>query len=311
MFMKAFTLPQPQAADMQQIERIIQERVHSQPSAVSVASTRLQRPPEGRLRAAVVLLAAGLGNYETARVLHAAAAVELLHAASQTHTDLIDEAQRRRGDGLSDALWPHGVPLMVGDYLFALAAGEMALAPDPRVISYYSQAVMELSEAALTPITTLAPLAQGHEQFRYSQGGKVAAVYAAAGKAGMACGGGTPEQIDALGRYGYAIGLAGQIASEVAFVLGGEHSALTSGPISLPWIYAATREDPARLHAALDSDNPAEQAWALAAVRRHGIEPAHEEAKRLRDEATAALVDFSASSAKHALDGLASFMAGE
>jgi geranylgeranyl pyrophosphate synthase len=301
--MKQFMLPQPQAADMQQIERIINERVHSQPSVVAIAAPQINRPAQGRLRAAMVLLAAGLGSYDIAQVIHAAAAVELLHAASQTHTLLIDEAQRRRTGNSGGALWSNGVPLMVGDYLFALAAGEMALAPDPRVISYYSQAVMELSEGALTPITAL-DAQQGLAQFRYTQGGKVAAVYAAAGKAGMACGGGTSEQIEALGRYGYAVGLAGQISSEIHQFVHGEQESLFNGQISLPLIYTAKYEDPARLAAALDSEEPTEQAWAVAAVRRYGIEPAHAEASRLRQEARAELEGFAPSAAREALEAL-------
>lgn len=46
---------------------------------------------------------------------------------------------------------------MLGDYFFALAAGEMARAPDPRVITYYSQAVMRISEGGLAPVLQATP----------------------------------------------------------------------------------------------------------------------------------------------------------
>jgi heptaprenyl diphosphate synthase len=305
--MNQFQLPQPQAADMQQIERIMLERLNSQPAAASVAGSRLA-VGRGRLRAALVLLGAGLLGNSSSNVAHAAAAVELIYAATSTHHDLVDGAERRRDAPPSAEPWPHGVTLMVGDYLFALAAGEMALAPDPRVIGYYSQAVADIAEAGLAPVRSLAPLALAREQHQATYGGKVAALFAAAGRAGMACGGGSPTQIEALGRYGAALGLAGQMAAEALDIEARGANTLRQGLISLPLIYAATREDPDRLLAALDSKSAGELAWALAAAQRHGLGPARSEAAGRVAVARAQLLAFPPSDARAALDALCGFV---
>src|SRR5205085_2261474 len=93
-----------------------------------------------RLRAALVLLSARLGRYNLERAARPAAAIELLHAASLVHDDLVDHAQRRRGHVTVHARWDNQVALMLGDYFFALAAGELAAEPDPRIIKFYADA---------------------------------------------------------------------------------------------------------------------------------------------------------------------------
>jgi geranylgeranyl pyrophosphate synthase len=111
--------------------------------------------------------------------------------------------------------WDSNVALMVGDYLFALAAAEMALAPDPRIIAYFSRGVMTICEGELSPVVDLRPLGVASEQYLYKIGCKTAALFEAACKAGMVCGGGSQEQIDALGRFGFDLGIAFQIVDDV------------------------------------------------------------------------------------------------
>ncbi|NTW97173.1 MAG: polyprenyl synthetase family protein, partial [Oscillochloris sp.] len=193
-------LPLPPAllADLQEVDKIVRERTRARAAVIRVADPYVLRPGEDRLRAALVLLSAQAGEYRLERVLHAAAAVELIHAATRTHNDLVDEAERRRGIARQGD-WNHGVSLMVGDYLFALAAGEMSLSPDPRVISYYSQAVMRICESELAPVPALRPLERAREQYLAHTGGAAAALYAASCRAGAACGGLPVDQVEALG----------------------------------------------------------------------------------------------------------------
>lgn len=306
--MNQFLLPPPQAADMQQIEQIMLDRLNTQPAVAGVAGPRIEAVTHGRLRAALVLLGAGLLNYRSSGVTHAAAAVELIYAATSTHHDLVDAVERRRSGSPSAEPWPHGVTLMIGDYLFALAAGEMALAPDPRVIGYYSQAVAEIAEAELTPMRNVTPLDLAREQYQVTYNGKVAALFAAAGQAGMACCGGSPAQIEALGRFGAALGLAGQMVNEALDVESGGANTLRQGLICLPLIYAATREDPDRLLAAIDSKDAAEMAWAISAAQRHGVSPAHSEAAQLIETARAQLLPFPKSAACAGLESLCAFV---
>jgi heptaprenyl diphosphate synthase len=299
-------------ADLQQVERIVRERTHSRAAVISVAGQHLLRPGEDRLRAALVLLMAQLGAYRLEQTIHAAAAIELIHAATSTHDDLVDEAGRRRGEvGQGD--WNHGISLMVGDYLFALASGEMALSPDPRVISFYSQAVMQLCESELAPVSALRPFGPAREQYFAYIGGTAAALYAAACRAGAACGDLTPDMVEAGGQYGYELGLALRIGDELRdFGRGSANGAslagasLRHGAITLPLIFAADAGDGGRLEQAI-AGGAADLAWAVEEVRQHGVGPARAELARRVEAARAALAPFPAGPARAALEQIAAY----
>lgn len=307
--MTQFPLPPALADDMRHVEQIILQRTHSRIAVISIAGARLMSAQGDRARAALVLLSARTGDYRAERVLHAAAAVELIYAATQTHGDLVDEAERRRGEARRGD-WGQGVSLMVGNYLFALASGEMALAPDPRVIDFYSQAVMQISESALAAPPPLAPLDLARAAHLERLAG-AASLVAAACRAGGACADAPPEQIEVLARFGHELGLALAVADEVrAFAGGAPPDSLRAGAVSLPLILAAHAGDAERLAAALDGGDPAEHAWAAAEVGRHGLAPARAEVSRLAARARVALAALPAGDDREALARAADYAVG-
>src|SRR5262245_56028783 len=182
------------------VGRVIVERVQSRSAVIRIAGNYILTSGGKRIRAALALLAAQLGRYQLDTVIHSAAAVELIHAASLVHDDLVDEADQRRGVRTVHTRWDGNVALMVGDYLFALAAAEMALAPDPRIIGYFSRGVMTICEGELSPVMNTAPLDTALDEYLYKIGCKTAALFEAACKAGMVCGGGSHEIGRASGR---------------------------------------------------------------------------------------------------------------
>src|SRR5262245_37979047 len=254
--MRHIPLPPAFAADLQEVDRVVQECTRAQGGVFETVGQPLMAIKDRRIRAALTLLTCSLGDYNLKRVLHAASAVELIHGATVVHNDLVDMAARRRNASSLHARWNDGLALMAGDYFFALAAVEMALAPDARVITYFSQAVMRICEGALAPVIAALPSETAQEQYLFMIGCKNGALFEAACKAGMASGGGSPEQIEQIGQFGYALGLAAQIYNDLHDYTGdGAHngrpagSDLRRGVITLPLIYAAG-EDSALANAA-------------------------------------------------------------
>jgi heptaprenyl diphosphate synthase/octaprenyl-diphosphate synthase len=315
--MSQMPVPAALLADLEQVDQVIVERAQSRSMVIRIAGQHILTSGGKRVRAALALLAAQLGRYDLDAVIHAAAAVELIHAASLVHDDLVDEAEQRRGATTVHSRWDGNVALMVGDYLFALAAAEMALAPDPRIIDYFARGVMTICEGELSPVMNVTPRDVAIEQYMYKIGCKTAALFEAACKAGMVCGGGTHEQIDALGRFGYDLGLAFQIVDDVLDFTGDAATLgkpagndLREGTITLPLIYAVEAGG-AALAALVDEQPPAEErvAWAIDEVRRlGGAERALADARRYADRAIAHLDGFPDSAAKHAFGEIARFV---
>jgi geranylgeranyl pyrophosphate synthase len=294
--MSQLPLPAALQHDLRQVEQIVQERTRARAAVIALAAssrdavggdTARLRPDSEYLRASLVLLAATAGSYRSEQVLHAAAAAELIFGATRTHDALVDEGERRRGEPRSGE-WDHGVSLMVGDYLFALAAGEMSLTPDPRVIAFYSQAVMRFTESTLAPPPPLRPLEQARARYLERVDGTVGALLAASCMAGGTCAGLAAERIEALGRFGANLGLALRVADEIYYAAREENAELF-GVTTLPLIYAAHTGDGQRLQTALDSHDPVEHRWALSEVAAHGVGPARKELASLLELARAEL----------------------
>ena len=292
--------------------------VASAPTLITAASIHTVRSGGKRLRAAMALLSAQLGSYQIADVIHAAASAELIHAASLVHDDLVDQAARRRGRVTVHTHWDNDVALMVGDYLFALAAAEMSLSPDPRIITFYAQAVQTIVEGELSPVTAAEPVEKALSQYFYKTGAKTAVLFEAACKAGMAAGGGSDAQIVALGRYGFDVGVAFQIVDDVLDFTGNESTLgkpagndLRQGTITLPLIYALKATGSPRLRALIEQSEPDDAAVEAAiaeVLASGGAEAAMEEARRYIAQATVHISGFPASLAQRALINLAQFV---
>jgi heptaprenyl diphosphate synthase/octaprenyl-diphosphate synthase len=304
-------------ADLQAVEKLLLERAASRSELIAAASAHTVRSGGKRLRAALALLAARLGSYALPRVIHAAAAVELIQAASLVHDDLVDQAARRRGRVTVHARWDNDVALMVGDYFFALAAAEMARSPDPRIITYYAQAVQTIVEGELSPVTAVEPTETALSQYFFKTGAKTASLFEAACKAGMAAAGGSEAQIAALGRYGFELGMAFQIVDDVLDFTGDEETLgkpagndLRQGTITLPLIYAVGNSNSPRLRAIAEwgAHGDADVSAAIAEVMAAGgVEAAMAEARRAIGAAIANLAEFPASPAHRALVEVAQF----
>lgn len=304
--------------ELQAIDDEILRKLQSRSALIRVAGRYLLGGGGKRIRAALAILAARLGpRYTFEGVLQAATAVELIHAASLVHDDLIDAADQRRGRTTIHTKWNGNVALMVGDYLFALAAGAMALAPDPRVIRIFAEGVQRICEAELSPVTDVQPTEQALDQYYAKIGGKTAALFESAAQAGIICGGGDEGGVEALGAFGYEVGLAFQIVDDVldftadASTLGkpAGHD-LLEGTITLPLILGVQAGGSAILHEVAHTDRPSAAliAAAVAEVRRvGGAEYALKEAERLVAAAIRRLDRFEASDARSALVDLAEF----
>jgi heptaprenyl diphosphate synthase/octaprenyl-diphosphate synthase len=233
------------AQDLDRVEALLLERTTSRAPLITAAGTHTIRAGGKRLRAALVLLVGQLRDYSIERSIHPAASAELIHAASLVHDDLVDQADQRRGVATVHSSWNNDVALLLGDYLFALAAGEMALSPDPRIITFYARAVQTIVEGELNPVTVVEPFDLAVSQYIYKIGCKTAALFEAACKAGMAAAGGSDAEIEALGHFGYDLGVAFQIVDDVLDFVGDERTLgkpagndLRQGTITLPLIHA-------------------------------------------------------------------------
>jgi geranylgeranyl diphosphate synthase type II len=187
-----------------------------------------------RLRPILVLAGGEVGGMPAETVLPAACAVEMIHTYSLIHDDLpaMDNSPTRRGLPTCHVLYGDAAAILAGDALHALAFellarnAEVPGVPADRVV----RAVAELADgigirgmvggqirdllAAGRPLVG----ADVQEIHRLKTG----ALIRASIRIGGILGGVSPNELDALTRYGIHVGLAFQIVDDILDVVGEE-----------------------------------------------------------------------------------------
>nr|WP_284290176.1 polyprenyl synthetase family protein [Angustibacter aerolatus] len=106
------------------------------------------------LRAAMVLAAAEAVGRSTPAATAAAAAVELVHAFTLVHDDVMDRSDHRHGAPTVWRLWGVDTAILLGDALQACATRLPATALEPR---HRAEAVVLLQDTVLEPVPRAGP----------------------------------------------------------------------------------------------------------------------------------------------------------
>jgi geranylgeranyl pyrophosphate synthase len=197
-----------------------------------------------RLRPALVLLIAGPDAPDEPAV-RAAAAVELVHAATLVHDDVLDNASLRRGQPTVFSVAGREMATATGDLLFSRAFAQLVLNESVDQVRALSRASSALARGELVQRED-AWTVPSVERYLLRCELKTARLFEAACELGALVGGGDAQAIRA---FGHRIGLAFQILDDVLDVSGpaertGKHRGtdLLDGTVTLPFILARERD---------------------------------------------------------------------
>ncbi len=246
-------------------------------------------PAGKRLRARLMLEIAG----NSKAVIDSAAIIEMIHAASLLHDDVIDDAYTRRGVDSINALYGNKSAIMVGDILYSKAFYEL-VDIDRFVARVISNAVVELSIGERKDVylgKTFNADASIYKEMIYQ---KTAALIEAAAEAAAILSG---KDRDIYRTYGRNLGIAFQMIDDILDIISDSKTLgkpalndFKEGKTTLPYIY---------LYEVLDSKekdilksmhkkslNSKEHSWILSKFKEYKIiEKAKQEAFELINEA--------------------------
>ena len=175
-----------------------------------------------RVRPALVLLAARVGDYDLDELNPAAMAVELTHAATLVHDDIIDRATVRRGRPTVAARLGDEPAIVVGDYYFAKAYEQAANTQSPEVVTILADAVMKICAGEVRQQAIRRQYHATLDEYMPRIEAKTATLLAASCDIGALLGGLDPGVRAHLREYGRLLGLAFQIADDVLDYTGTE-----------------------------------------------------------------------------------------
>lgn len=220
---------------LEKVENLMVEMVASLGDVRSVEL--LHRVPKGkRLRAKLILKIAGVSEAS----LKLAAIVELIHAASLLHDDVIDDAFTRRGESSINALFGNKTAIMLGDILYSKGFSELTHMPQ-EVAFTISNAVALLSVGELLDVELSHGFNESETLYFDMIYKKTASLIEASAKAAALLSG---KNGDIYALYGKNLGLAFQIIDDIlditqsSEVLGKPSlNDFKEGKTTLPYLY--------------------------------------------------------------------------
>ena len=246
-----------------------------------------------RLRAKLILKIAG----ESEKSALLAAIVEMIHAASLLHDDVIDDAMLRRGQASVNATEGSKVAVMLGDILYSKAFGEL-VGFGEEIAKTIASSVTALSVGEMMDVDLAKSFNADEKRYLEMLYLKTATlIEAAAASAALLAG----KEKHKYALYGKNLGLSFQIIDDILDIIADEETLgkpamndYTEGKVTLPYIYLFDALDDAgkerlfSLHVKKLSDEDVE--WIRSEMQKHhSIEKAYGLAKKLSQEAKAAI----------------------
>lgn len=228
-----------------------------------------------QIRPIMVIVSAGLFGGVNEHVLHAGAALEMLHNASLIHDDVVDETPLRRGRATINQEWGNHIAVLVGDYFVSNALAAGIRTGNIAIIASLSDLGKELSIGEIDQICNARDHHFDEESYISMIRKKTASLFMNCVKMGAEAAGATESQYAPLIRFAELFGLCFQIKDDIFDYSDNTRigkptgNDLREGKVTLPLLYALG-------HA------PAEEAERMKALLRRGDLSSDDIARLLR-----------------------------
>ncbi len=200
--------------ELAMVEKELFAVIHSPVSLITDIGDHLVEAGGKRLRPALYLLCAHSAKRPVDEVLPMAVALELIHMATLVHDDVIDNSVTRRGKITANARWGNQVSVLSGDYLFAKAFFTVA-SVGKQMMKVLTNTICVLCEGEVVQIQSMFNVLETEEDYIKRIAKKTADFIAASCQLGGMAGCFAEQDVQALYRYGYSLGIAFQITDDI------------------------------------------------------------------------------------------------
>jgi octaprenyl-diphosphate synthase len=302
------------ADELQQVEREISSESVANVEAVTSIGQYLQSSGGKRLRPALLLLAAKLAGNGGASAVHLGAVVELIHAATLVHDDVIDAAETRRGRPSTNVKWGNHTCVLAGDWLY-MQAFQIALRErNFQILDLLIGLTQMMVEGELLQLERIGKIDVTEADCMELVDRKTACLFSVCARLGALTGHGDMAAQERLAEYAWNLGMAFQLVDDVLDFTAREKTLgkpvggdLREGKVTLPLVYALEQATPAErrmVETVLRERNydqvPFSEILALA-QRYQGIERVKDRAQTFTDKARALIGEFPESPYQRAL----------
>ena len=203
------------AAEMESVNRVIRQQLHSDVALVSQISEYIISAGGKRIRPALVLLVANAFDYRGTHHHDLAAVVEFIHTATLLHDDVVDESSMRRGRETANALFGNAASVLVGDFLYSRAFQIMVSIDDMRIMRVLADATNVIAEGEVLQLMNMHDPDVTEARYLQVIRSKTAKLFEAAAQLGAMIAGASEAEIESAAEYGRSLGTAFQLIDDV------------------------------------------------------------------------------------------------
>lgn len=244
---------QPIIADMEAVNAVIREQLHSDVPLVSQIAEYIISAGGKRIRPVLVLLVANAYGYRGKYHHELAAVVEFIHTATLLHDDVVDESALRRGRQTANALFGNAASVLVGDFVYSRAFQIMVSVNNMRVMRILADATNVIAEGEVLQLLNMHDPNVTEARYLQVIRSKTAKLFEAAAQLGALIAGAPDQDIDAAAEYGRSLGTAFQLIDDVLDYSGNAAEIgknvgddLREGKPTLPLIYLMQNGTPSQ-----------------------------------------------------------------
>lgn len=236
--------------------KVVEQRIRDQarafdPSVEAYVAYAIESHGK-RLRPALALLSGGATGSVLSSHMNLAVVVELIHAATLVHDDILDHADKRRGQPTANARWGNSLAVLLGDCLFAHALRLATAFEDNRMSRRLAEAASEVCSGEMMQTQRRFDLHLSVQDYIKILEKKTGALFAVATELGGLLNGASQETQNKLYHFGMRLGTAYQIYDDCLDLAGDEGKAgktlgsdLRRGKLTLPILHLLQSSDPA------------------------------------------------------------------
>jgi heptaprenyl diphosphate synthase len=235
----------PISQELEAVEKRLFDNINTNIPLLSEASVHLIKAGGKRLRPGFALLAARMYMSDLEKAIPLAVSLELIHMASLVHDDVIDNSEIRRGTETVKKRWGNRMSIYAGDYILARSLAIINEYNRPDVVDVLADTSMKICEGEIQQMLSCYNVQQGLKDYLRRIHCKTALLISVSCQLGAMISEARPQEIAALKKYGYYVGMAFQITDDILDLAADEKTLgkpvgndIRQGIITLPAIYA-------------------------------------------------------------------------
>jgi octaprenyl-diphosphate synthase len=242
--MEKHQIEKPVADLFDRFQQAFAQSLQSEIRTIQSAIEKIHLSNGKQIRPLLLLLTAQACGQATPFSVEFAVLIEMLHTASITHDDVIDETKQRRGFPSINAIYDNRIAVLVGDFILSDTLARANRTGENQIVAIIAMLCREMVEGEIKQLEISDEIILSEKEYMYSLDKKTAALLAACTEIGAITAGADYALQNKCKQFGRLLGCSFQIKDDIFDYFDNRHigkpsgNDIREGKITLPLLYA-------------------------------------------------------------------------